>query len=212
MKSFSFLVLLNLFNAVLLSRTADLQFSFHQGTILREGDITVFPTCCSAAIIIQELKAETAASVFSGKFNSSVWFSTHDLKASQLAWVIFHFVMFSDGLSALSVMKIGKWLLSWRSSSGFHVSRGNICGSQKLRSIAENVWDERLKWVLEPLFRRQRSAFLYTFSMIFPLPNVLCEPHKELWALKSPVIMKGGVSWEKRFISSASETEEFGEI
>lgn len=84
------------------------------------------------------------------------------------------------------------------------VIRGAVRGSLKLRSIDEKVPDDILKWVLLPVFRRHKLVLFVTFSMILPLPNVCSEPHIVLWALKSPVRIKGRGSWLTRLEISAS--------
>jgi hypothetical protein len=56
------------------------------------------------------------------------------------------------------------------------------------------------------MFKRIRSNPAHTSETALPLLSVLADPHRILWALKSPKIINGERNCEIRLVSSAGET------
>lgn len=101
-----------LFKALLHSFTADLQDSFHHGTIFLVGLIIIFPMFLSADNIIASLSWFTAVLMSFEKFVFINRMLISSLNSSQLALDILHFMRLSEGWDLLSVIIIGKWSLS----------------------------------------------------------------------------------------------------
>lgn len=69
-------------------------------------------------------------------------------------------------LFVLLVIMMGKWLLLRKLSSVDHVSEGADLGSHILRSVAENVPEDILRCVSEPVFSRHEPDIL-VHSLLF---------------------------------------------
>ena len=67
--------------------------------------------------------------------------------------------------------------------------------SAKSKQLTAPVLGEQ--YVAVPVFRRHTSLASIKSSIICPRPSVAVLPHNVLWALKSPVIIKGSGSWFK---------------
>ena len=182
---------------------ATAQSGFHHGT----GGWRAIPKDCGilalAAVKMASVKC-CAIALTSSKDASERCMDARNLTQSALPKIQCG-VCSRAGLGMEIWMMTGKWSLPWRSPRTVQSMLGAIDWLQRAKSMEAVETVAIQMCVGSPLFKRKRLLARRSCSRSAPLGQVRLEPQSELWALKSPTMMKGVGSSEKKSKRSVAE-------